>query len=245
MRYFEAHEAIYARRQASGAAGWDDGSYDAPALRYQVERWLEASPAAKPGARMLELGCGTGALACMLAQRGFDVAAIDISHSAIAFARGMAAQRGLPVQFEVAETCTWVPAPGAFDVVIDSHLLHCIAIAGERKQLLERVARSLARGGEFWTETMVLAGAEDTEAGSSRRMDADGRVWAKLTEPDTCVDATLMEGSWWMPMRYIAPHAAVLLAEFATAGLEVIEWSVQAPTAAGEAADFRGRFRSA
>jgi SAM-dependent methyltransferase len=245
MRYFEAHEAIYARRLASGATGWDDGTYDAPALRNQVDRWFNTSTAAKPAAHMLELGCGTGALACMLAHRGFEVAAIDISHSAIAFARGMAAQRALHVQFEVADACTFASALGSFDVVIDSHLLHCIAIASERKQLLDTVARSLARGGEFWTETMVMAGAEDAKAESSRRMDADGKVWAKLSDPGACVDATLVDGSWWMPMRYIAPSAAALLAEFATAGLEVMEWSVQAPTAAGEAADFRGRFRRA
>ncbi len=94
----------------------------------------------------------------MLAQRGFEVAGIDISHSAIAFARGMAIQRGLPVQFDVEEACTWEPGQGAFDVVIDSHLLHCIAMATERKQLLENVARSLAPSGEFWTETMVMGG---------------------------------------------------------------------------------------
>lgn len=181
----------------------------------------------------------------MLAQRGFDVAAIDISHSAIAFARGMAAQRGLHVQFEVAEACAFAPALGSVDVVIDSHLLHCIAIAGERKQLLENLARSLARGGEFWTETMVMADAKETTAVSSRRTDADSRVWAKLSDPGACVDATLVDGSWWMPMRYIAPHVAALLAEFATAGLQAIDWSVQAPAAAGEAADFRGRFRRA
>jgi 2-polyprenyl-3-methyl-5-hydroxy-6-metoxy-1,4-benzoquinol methylase len=103
MRYFESHEPIYAHRLASGAQGWDDGAYDAPALREQVAHWLATSPAAQPNSRILELGCGTGALSCMLSQRGFEVTGLDISQSAIAFARTVAMQRGLEARFAVPE----------------------------------------------------------------------------------------------------------------------------------------------
>lgn len=241
MRYFEAHEAIYARRLASGAEGWDDDSYDAPALRDQVDQWLATSPAARPGARILELGCGTGALSCMLAQRGFEVVGIDISESAISFARSVAAERGLRVQFHVAEACTWNAPAGAFDVVIDAHLLHCVSLASDRTRLLTQVSRWQAEAGEFWTETMVFGeGLQDTP---SRRMDEGGTVWAKIADPQTCVDAVHHGGSWWMPMRYVAPTPAALLAEFAAANLEVIEWAVHVPSSPAEAADFQGRFR--
>ena len=247
MRYFEAHEAVYARRLKSGVSGWDDGAYDAPALRDQVERWLAAAPAStvKEGAKILELGCGTGALACMLAQRGFAVTCIDISASAIAFARGVAKDRGLPVHFDVAEACTWKDAMGGFDVVIDSHLLHCITLASERTQLLKNAAQSLGQGGAFWTETMVQGYGVGHMLAGARRMDADGRVWAKISDPAKCVDATLLDDTWWMPLRYLAPHAESLLAEFAAVGLQAIEWSVQPPATEGELADFRGRFRLA
>jgi SAM-dependent methyltransferase len=241
MRYFEAHEAIYARRLGAGAAGWDDGAYDAPALRDQVERWLAASKAARPGARILELGCGTGALGCMLAQRGFDVTGIDISPSAISFARSVAAERAIRVHFEVAEACTWKLPREAFDIVVDSHLLHCLTLPGDRAELLVQVTRCLAEGGEFWTETMVAA--ERLQDTPSRRFDERGTVWARIASPAACTDAVQHDASWWMPTRYIAPDSAALLAEFSAANLEVIEWAVQPPSAPAEAADFRARFR--
>jgi SAM-dependent methyltransferase len=241
MRYFEAHEAIYARRLAAGATGWDNGAYDAPALRNQVERWLAASPAARPGARILELGCGTGALSCMLAERGFDVTGIDISASAISFARAAAVTRAARVQFEVAEACSWRVPAEAFDIVIDSHLLHCISPKNDRAKLLEQMARCLAKGGEVWTETMMFdEGLENTP---SRYMDPGGTVWAKIENPTDCIDAVQRDGVWWMPMRFIAPTPAALIAEFLAAGLEAIEWSVSPPASRGEPADFRARFK--
>ena len=241
MRYFQAHEAIYARRLAAGATGWDDGAYDAPALREQVELWLAKSPAARRGARILELGCGTGALSCMLAERGFEVRGVDISESAVSFARKAAMTRGVRVQFDVAEVCSWQVRGSAFDVVIDAHLLHCITSKGDRAQLLQQAAHCLERGGELWTETMVFS--EGLENTASRCMDEGGTVWAKIADPADCIDAVQRDNGWWIPMRFIAPTSSALLAEFAAAKLEVIEWSVSPPASRGEPADFRARFR--
>jgi SAM-dependent methyltransferase len=241
MRYFQAHEAIYANRLATGATGWDDGPYDAFALREQVQTWLAASPAAKPGGAVLELGCGTGALACSLATLGFAVTGLDISESAIAFARAKAGERGLPVRFEVADACAWQVQGQPFDVVIDSHLLHCIVRPAERRQVLERVAGCLTRSGEFWTETMTIGtGLQDTP---TRRLDPDGIVWAATPDPSGCCDAVRNAAGWWTPMRYIAPTAESLIEEFGSAGLDVIEWHLVPPSASGEAADFRARLR--
>jgi SAM-dependent methyltransferase len=179
----------------------------------------------------------------MLAQRGFEVTGIDISESAISLARSVAAERSIQVQFEVAEACTWNAPVGAFDVIIDSHLLHCISLASDRARLLAQIARGQAEAGEFWTETMVFsAGLKDTPA---RRIDERGTVWAKILSPAECVDAVQQDGSWWTPMRYIAPTSTALLAEFAAANLEVIEWSVHPPSSPEEAADFRARFKRA
>lgn len=241
MRYFETHETVYAHRLASGAEGWDDGAYDAAALREQVELWLSTSPVARPGARVLELGCGTGALSCMLAQRGFEMTGLDISESAISFARSVATKRDLRVRFEAADACSWETPVEAFDVVIDSHLLHCMALARDRQRLLAQMARRLGPTGELWCETMLFSGTlQDTP---SRRMDEAGIVWSAIAESSWCVDAVQRDGCWWMPMRYIAPTAAALLAEFAAARLEAVEWSVHPPSSPGQAADFRARFR--
>jgi SAM-dependent methyltransferase len=241
MRYFETHEQIYARRLAAGAAGWDDGDYDEFALRDQLQRWLVASSAATQGARVLELGCGTGALACMLAEHGFEVTAIDVSASAIAFARSVARARGLAVSFEVGDACSWTAPAEAFDVIVDSHLLHCIVGPVERRQLLANLRAALRPEGEFWTETMALA--QRFAPTPRRRIDPRGIVWERIEEPDGCVDVVREDGATWMPSRYIAPTADDLLSEFADAGFTALDWRVAIPPVAGESADFRARFR--
>jgi SAM-dependent methyltransferase len=241
MRYFETHEQIYARRLAAGAAGWDDGEYDEFALRDQLQRWLVASSAATQGARVLELGCGTGALACMLAEHGFEVTAIDVSASAIGFARSVAQARGLAVGFEVGDACSWRAPAEAFDVIVDSHLLHCIVGPVERRQLLANLRAALRPEGEFWTETMALA--QRFAPTPRRRIDSRGIVWERIEEPGGCVDIVREDGATWMPSRYIAPTADDLLSEFADAGFTALDWRVAIPPVAGELADFRARFR--
>jgi ubiquinone/menaquinone biosynthesis C-methylase UbiE len=241
MRYFETHEAVYARRLAAGAAGWDDGDYDEFALRDQLQRWLVSSAAATQGARVLELGCGTGALACMLAEHGFDVTAIDVSASAIALARSVAQARGLAARFEVGDACTWQAPADSFDVVVDSHLLHCIVGPVERRQLLANLRRALRPEGEFWTETMALA--QRFAPTPRRRIDPHGIVWEQVDEVAGCVDAVREDGATWLPSRYIAPSADDLLSEFADAGFTPLDWRLAIPPVPGESADFRGRFR--
>ncbi|MEP7298115.1 MAG: class I SAM-dependent methyltransferase [Burkholderiales bacterium] len=239
MRYFENHEAIYARRLRAGADGWDDGAYDDFALREVVLSWLATSSAAKPGAKILELGCGTGALSCMLAKQGFQVTGVDISSSAISFARSIASKRALGVAFTVADVCALEFTDAGFDLVIDSHLLHCIALPLERRQLLSRISRLLASDGEFWTETMALQ--EGFQESPGRRIDRAGTVWTTVESPNLCSDAVMEGGSWWIPMRYISPTAEALLEEFAAAGLKPIEWSLVPSSVPGEMADFRTR----
>jgi SAM-dependent methyltransferase len=241
MRYFEAHDNIYARRLAQGKEGWDEGVYDAFSLRECVLKWLACSPAAGDGARVLELGCGTGALACMLASRGFRMTGVDVSSSAIAFARGMASARKLHVRFVVADVGTWKAPAEGFDVVIDAHLLHCIVLPAERRQLLLRIADWLKPGGEIWTETMALReGFQDTPM---RRMDDAGTVWTKVADPSGCVDSVRHAGEWWLPTRSIAASAEALLEEFAAARLDAIEWTLVQPPAPGHPGEFRARFR--
>jgi len=65
-------------------------------FRHVVQRRLEAL--FRPGDRVLDLGCGTGEDALLLAARGVRVTGIDPSPAMIARARAKAAQRGLDAQ---------------------------------------------------------------------------------------------------------------------------------------------------
>ncbi len=69
-----------------------------------------------PG-RALDVGCGEGADAIWLAQRGWDVTAVDISPTAVERAAAAAADHGVKVRFEARDLVTHPPAPGSFDMV--------------------------------------------------------------------------------------------------------------------------------
>jgi SAM-dependent methyltransferase len=55
------------------------------------------------GDRILELGCGDGALSCFLAAQGFEVTGFDIAPGMIEEARQRAAREGVSAHFEVAD----------------------------------------------------------------------------------------------------------------------------------------------
>ena len=91
------------------------------------ELLLAQLPADLRGARILDAGCGTGALAVELAQRGADVVAVDISPALIAIAR-----KRMPTGMHGA--IDWVAGDmleatrGGFDhaVAMDSLIHYCL-----------------------------------------------------------------------------------------------------------------------
>lgn len=97
---------------------WDqryaDGSYTprtepTPLLA----EWLDRIPVG----RALDVATGTGRNALLLAERGFDVDAVDVSEVAVSRAREAAAQRGLDVRFRVVDLET-ADLPGSgYDLV--------------------------------------------------------------------------------------------------------------------------------
>ncbi len=89
------------------------------AMRATLLGWL---PADMTGLRVLDAGCGTGALAVAAAQRGASVVAIDVSKSLIDIARERAPS-GLDIDWQVGDMLS--PELGAFHhVVAMDSLIH-------------------------------------------------------------------------------------------------------------------------
>ena len=97
---------------------------------------LSYLPSDLTGLRILDAGCGTGALAVEAAERGAEVVAIDLSATLVGLARERAPQH-LPIDFRVGDMAD--PELGRFDhVVAMDSLIHY------RAADMARAAASLA-----------------------------------------------------------------------------------------------------
>jgi SAM-dependent methyltransferase len=95
------------------------------------------------GARVLDIGCGTGALASVLADLGFRVSAVEPSAGMRARARHRL--RGMGIALSAGDALAGLPFPdGAFDLVVASHVVHGLT-PGERAVFYHEALR-VSRG---------------------------------------------------------------------------------------------------
>jgi SAM-dependent methyltransferase len=99
----------------------------------------------RPG-RALDLGCGEGADALWLADRGWRVVAVDVSQTALQRAAADALYRGLErrIDFQRHDLNESFPE-GTFDLVA-AHYLHS-PLRLDRERVLRRAAHAVAAGG--------------------------------------------------------------------------------------------------
>lgn len=108
------------------------------------------------GLRVLELGAGRGGLGLLLAREGAKVTLVDFSSTALGQARALFEDEGLEVETITGDvTHPDLKINGEFDVIVDSHLLHCLIEDPDRASYYELVKQCLTREGIFVAETMV------------------------------------------------------------------------------------------
>ena len=151
--YYGIHENQYKYLKNSGREGWNDEK-NIVSLYDLVLKAAEFCKTDKP--KVLELGCGDGQLAVMLAKKGFDVTGIDISPTAVEWAK----ERTDKAQFIEGDVLYTGLESGSFDIIIDSYCLHCI-IGEDRKKMLSEVLRLLKPNGLFAGITMCNSIPED------------------------------------------------------------------------------------
>lgn len=114
--------------------------------------------------RVLDVGCGTGENALLLAARGHAVVGVDGSPRAVAKARAKAEARGVSAEFLVADALA-LPALGTFDTILDSGLFH-IFDDEDRPRYARQVAAALKPGGAF--HMLVWSDREPPDGGPRR-----------------------------------------------------------------------------
>jgi SAM-dependent methyltransferase len=105
--------------------------------------------ASKGGARVLELGCGSGRLTVLMAQNGIDVVGADLSNPMLDAARGKARAAGVDVRFIRADM-RYLDLEEKFATILipGNSLLHLSTIE-ELKQCFAGVRRHLGPGGRL------------------------------------------------------------------------------------------------
>jgi len=117
-------QQTFDERYRSGEAPWEIG-------RPQPEVICLAEGGFFTG-RVLDIGCGTGENALMLAARGLDVFGIDQIESVIQIARDKARDRGLSARFSVHNALQLADLGETFDTVLDSAVFHASPTASGR-----------------------------------------------------------------------------------------------------------------
>lgn len=119
---------------------------------------------------ILETGCGLGGLSQHFSKKGYYTLGIDQSSLAISMAKDIAKNKNLYAKFKREDLCL-CKSNEKFDIILDSHLLHCLVDQEDRKSYLSFVKDSLFEGGLFFLETMSYHSKIQTPLGYE--LDAD------------------------------------------------------------------------
>jgi ubiquinone/menaquinone biosynthesis C-methylase UbiE len=140
----------------------------------------------QPGHRVLEIGCGTGALLMQIARMhpGVDLTGLDPDPKALERARRKAAARSLPIQLDRGFSDA-LPYPDAsFDRVFSCVMFHHLVRKDEKRNTLREVRRVLKPGGRLQLVDFVGGPHGGGEAAEQRLL--------SLMEETGLADATLV-----------------------------------------------------
>jgi len=101
-----------------------------------------------PPGKALDIACGRGRNSLFLAQRGFDVVAIDISPVALAEGRRRAAEKSLSISWRQADL-EQIELPGtSYDLMVNFNYL--------QRSLIPQIKKSLKSGGHVIFESYLI-----------------------------------------------------------------------------------------
>jgi len=174
--------------------GWDSGIV-APDLKRAVEQ-----RAVRP-CRTVVLGCGSGTNAVYLAQKGFDVTAIDVAPTALGLAEAKAQKAGVNVRWLLADVLA-PPDLEPFDFMFDRGCYHNVRYV-DAAGFVESMRR-LSRPG---TRCLILSLNRDGPPGvRQQHMRGDFSElfdfeWLRESDIHTGRDGNTRRASWSLMLR--------------------------------------------
>lgn len=224
--YYHAHELAYQQIKENGFIGWGNAKTLTELGDENTDNYLKKTMTLlfpnPQGKKALDVGCGTGTTAFTLAKLGFDVTGVDVSETAIEMGRDLALQQDLKIQFLVNDILKIENSIDKFDLIYDSHCLHCIVFEEDRRLALSNLKKSLTHDGIFILDTMVMPKekinpAEDFE---TLRFDENFILWHK-TEPSNDYGIIELNGQHWCAQRRVYPPEK-MIDEIKHAGFKIV-----------------------
>lgn len=149
-------------------------------------------------ARVLDVGSGTGSLAVMLAEQGYEVVGIDLAPRMVERAVRKAQEHSVEVDFRVGDAAN-PQVDGAFDVVLGRHILWALpqppAVLGRWAQLLSPAGLLVLIEGFWHTGHGIPAGellalvSATTRNLTWRRLDDQPALWGGVVADERYVIA--------------------------------------------------------
>jgi tellurite methyltransferase len=127
----------------------------------------------KPG-RALDLACGTGRHAIFLAERGWQVTAVDASHVGIELAKAAARERSVEVDWRVADL-----ESGRFEIEVEAYDLIGIFYFLQR-DLFPQIRAGVTAGGIFIAAIHMVDEAPDVKPMSQQFLLQPGELRAEF-----------------------------------------------------------------
>lgn len=159
---------------------WLADSYDLLTTDVDYPRWadyIEWHFSRQPGPvrRVVELACGTGSLTRILAQRGYEMTAVDLSADMLSVADQKCG--GLPVLFLCQDMSRLALMEQADAMICCLDSVNYVTRPGALRRAFQRVYRYLRPGGLFLFDAKTPQALEE----------ADGQVYLDETEEVYCV----------------------------------------------------------
>ncbi|PCJ16204.1 MAG: hypothetical protein COB02_16780 [Candidatus Cloacimonadota bacterium] len=229
MNYYDIHENAYKEIKEKGYESWDQylgqsDNFDSFYLKDFIQEALAKSAFLSKNPKALEIGCGTGQVSCFLAENGFVVEGVDVSISAVEVAQEQAKKRNFDISYRQADVCNDSLGNLVYDLIVDAHCIHCIAMIEERKSVFSNIHKALKPEGYFWMETMFDTDERSYEDKPHFHWDKDGILWLKSTNASDFGISKVINGEDYIPHRRIYRDHKKIEKELIENGFEIV-WS--------------------
>jgi 2-polyprenyl-3-methyl-5-hydroxy-6-metoxy-1,4-benzoquinol methylase len=158
-----------------------DESIDASSRnRSFIERsveWIVSHFEVDKNTEIADFGCGPGLYTTRLAERGAIVTGIDFSDNSLMYAKQVAAEKGLKLNYVLANYLDF-ETKDSFDLIIMIMCDYCVLSPDQRKNMLSKFASFLKPGGSILLDVYSLSFFNKKEETATYELNQLNKFWS-------------------------------------------------------------------